>query len=162
MRPWRLYAALTMLVAFEYRMPPIGSTRKSVLAGDHRSPALPGTEGRNGGSAQNPMEGAFPYIYHWHRCGRKGHPCKVTARGSLNSARVEFKDEFVMITSRNALKRTQRKRKRPGRKQGPSQGLRCATKRSETASHRRLLRPSKSDGDHGQSRFGSGPSGCGT
>ena len=57
------------------------------------------------GSPQHPMESAFPYIYRWNRCGRKGQACKVTARGSLNSARVEFEDGFVMITSRNALKR---------------------------------------------------------
>ena len=47
----------------------------------------------------------FPYIYRWDRCGRKGERCKVTARGSLNSARVEFSDGGVMITSRNVLKR---------------------------------------------------------
>lgn len=47
----------------------------------------------------------YPYIYYWHRCGRKGQLCKVTARGKLNSCRVEFEDGFVMITSRNALRR---------------------------------------------------------
>ncbi len=47
----------------------------------------------------------FPYVFRWDRCGRKGQPCKVTARGRMNSARVEFEDGFVMITSRNALKR---------------------------------------------------------
>jgi len=45
------------------------------------------------------------YIYRWDRCGRKGQPCKVTARGTLNSCRVEFADGFMMITSRNALRR---------------------------------------------------------
>ena len=49
----------------------------------------------------------FPYIYRWDRCGRKGQRCKVTARGSLNSARVEFLDGGVLITSRNALKRAE-------------------------------------------------------
>lgn len=47
----------------------------------------------------------FPYIFHWHRCGRKGQRCMVTARGALNSCRVVFEDGFVMITSRNAIRR---------------------------------------------------------
>ena len=46
---------------------------------------------------------AYPYVYRWNRQGRKGQCCRVTARGSLNSARVEFEDGYVMITSRNAL-----------------------------------------------------------
>lgn len=45
------------------------------------------------------------YIYRWNRCGRKGQRCRVTARGTMNSCRVEFEDGFVMITSRNALMR---------------------------------------------------------
>ena len=47
----------------------------------------------------------FPYIYRWNRCGRKGQRCMVTARGTLNSCRVVFEDGFVMITSRNAIKK---------------------------------------------------------
>lgn len=47
----------------------------------------------------------MPYVYRWNRCGRKGLPCKVTARGALNSCRVEFEDGFVMITSRNAIRK---------------------------------------------------------
>lgn len=45
------------------------------------------------------------YIYRWDRCGRKGQRCKVTARGKLNSCRLEFEDGFIMITSRNAIKK---------------------------------------------------------
>lgn len=45
------------------------------------------------------------YIYRWNRCDRKGQRCKVTARGTMNSCRVEFEDGFVMVTSRNALKK---------------------------------------------------------
>lgn len=45
----------------------------------------------------------LPYVFRWNRQGRKGQPCKVTARGKLNSCRVEFADGYVMITSRNAL-----------------------------------------------------------
>ncbi len=49
--------------------------------------------------------GEWPYVYHWHRCGRKGQRCKVTARGKMNSCCVEFQDGFKMITSRNAIRR---------------------------------------------------------
>lgn len=45
------------------------------------------------------------YIYRWNRCGRKGQRCKVTARGKLNSCRVEFEDGFAMVTSRNAIRK---------------------------------------------------------
>jgi hypothetical protein len=47
----------------------------------------------------------YPYIFHWNRLGRKGQRCKVTARGKLNSCRVEFEDGFVLITSRNAVRK---------------------------------------------------------
>lgn len=43
------------------------------------------------------------YRYRWNRCGRKDERCIVTARGAMNSCRVEFEDGFVMITSRNAI-----------------------------------------------------------
>lgn len=46
-----------------------------------------------------------PYIFRWDRQGRKGQPCAVTARGKMNSCRVEFADGHVMITSRNAIRR---------------------------------------------------------
>jgi hypothetical protein len=48
---------------------------------------------------------SFPYIYFWNRCARKGHSCRVLARGKLNSCCVEFEDGWRMITSRNALRR---------------------------------------------------------
>jgi hypothetical protein len=51
------------------------------------------------------MSDEWPYIYFWHRMGRKGQPCKVTARGKMNSCRVEFQDGFIMITSRNAIRK---------------------------------------------------------
>ena len=47
----------------------------------------------------------LPYIYRWDRHGRKGQPCRVTARGTMNSCRVEFADGFVMITSRHAVRK---------------------------------------------------------
>lgn len=55
---------------------------------------------------------AYPYIYRWDRQGRKGQPCKVTARSprgkgvhSFNSIRVEFPDGYVMVTSGNAIRK---------------------------------------------------------
>lgn len=47
----------------------------------------------------------FPYVYRWNRQGRKGQRCAVTARGTMNSCRVEFPDGYRMITSRNALRK---------------------------------------------------------
>ena len=47
------------------------------------------------------------YIFRWDRGGRKGQECRVTARGKMNSCRVEFSDGFVMITSRNAIRKAQ-------------------------------------------------------
>jgi hypothetical protein len=55
----------------------------------------------------------YPYVYRWNPARRKGALCKVTARGTFNSARVEFEDGFVMITSRNALKRAEPRQKAP-------------------------------------------------
>jgi hypothetical protein len=54
------------------------------------------------------MSEAFPYVYFWNRHGRKGQLCRVTARGRMNSIRVEFPDGYVMITSGNAIRRAQR------------------------------------------------------
>lgn len=48
---------------------------------------------------------APPYVYYWHRMGRKGQLCRVIARGSMNSCLVEFEDGFKAVTSRNALRR---------------------------------------------------------
>jgi protein gp37 len=50
----------------------------------------------------------FPYVYRWDRQGRKGQPCCVTARGKRNSIRVEFPDGYVMITSGNAIRKSQK------------------------------------------------------
>jgi hypothetical protein len=47
----------------------------------------------------------FPYLYLWHRQDRKDQPCKVLARGKMNSSCVQFEDGYKMITSRHALRR---------------------------------------------------------
>lgn len=36
---------------------------------------------------------------------RKGEPCRVLARGKMNSVLVEFRDGFKVITSRYAVRR---------------------------------------------------------
>jgi len=51
------------------------------------------------------------YIFRWNRPGlpgRKGTLCRVLARGSMNSALVEFLDGFRAVISRNALRRANR------------------------------------------------------
>ena len=54
----------------------------------------------------------LPYIWAWgqsahrvfDRC-RKGERCRVVARGTMNSALVEFEDGYRTVTSRNGLRR---------------------------------------------------------
>lgn len=36
---------------------------------------------------------------------RKGQPCKVLARGKMNSILVEFEDGYKVVTSRYAVRR---------------------------------------------------------
>jgi hypothetical protein len=55
----------------------------------------------------------MPYIYRWDRQGRKGQPCNVLVRGSLNSCLVEFADGYRMVTSRNAIKRNRMQQNAP-------------------------------------------------
>ena len=47
----------------------------------------------------------LPYLYRWNRQGRKGQPCEVTARGTMNSCCVRFADGYSMVTSRNAIRK---------------------------------------------------------
>jgi hypothetical protein len=52
------------------------------------------------------------YPMHWRWRARLperfGQACRVTARGALNSVRVEFEDGFTVITSRWAVRRGNR------------------------------------------------------
>lgn len=48
---------------------------------------------------------ALPYIYRWDRQGRKGEPCRVAARGTMNSILVVFADGYAMVTSGNAIRK---------------------------------------------------------
>ncbi len=49
----------------------------------------------------------WPYVWRWRKRlpERFGLPCKVTARGKMNSIRVEFTDGLVVITSRFAVRK---------------------------------------------------------
>lgn len=48
----------------------------------------------------------FPLVWFWRARlpERKGQPCRVVARGALNSIKVEFPDGYVVITSRYAVR----------------------------------------------------------
>lgn len=59
------------------------------------------------GAAMSTSSSGARYVFRWNRLGRKGQRCRVTARGTMNSCRLEFDDGFVMITSRNAIKRAE-------------------------------------------------------
>ncbi len=56
-------------------------------------------QGRAAGAKQKTLAaGPLPdtlYVYRWDRQGRKGQPCRVTARGKMNSCRVEFADRWM-------------------------------------------------------------------
>jgi hypothetical protein len=49
----------------------------------------------------------FPYFWRVRTRlpDRYGQPCKVLARGRLNSCLVEFQDGFRVVTSRNYLRK---------------------------------------------------------
>lgn len=52
----------------------------------------------------------FPYVYRWkptlvRPLDRKGQPCRVLVRGSRNSCLLQFEDGFLVVTSRNAIRR---------------------------------------------------------
>jgi hypothetical protein len=57
-------------------------------------------------------EQTYPYVWHWRARlpERHGQPCRVLARGRMNSVLVEFADGFLVVTSRFAVRRA-----RPGR-----------------------------------------------
>ncbi len=56
------------------------------------------------------MSNDYPYVYAWRAryprtLDRKGQKCRVLARGTMNSAMVEFADGYKAVISRNALRR---------------------------------------------------------
>jgi len=55
----------------------------------------------------------LPYIYFWHRQGRKGQSCEVLVRAKvMNSCLVRFADGYKMVTSRNAIRKNPEFQKR--------------------------------------------------
>ena len=50
---------------------------------------------------------SFDYFWFWKSKlpGRKGTPCRVLARGKMNSVLIEFKDGYKVLTSRYAVRR---------------------------------------------------------
>ena len=52
-------------------------------------------------------EQAYPYVWYWRARlpERHGQPCRVLARGRMNSVLVEFADGFLVVTSRYAVRR---------------------------------------------------------
>lgn len=56
-----------------------------------------------------PSPAGFPYVWHWRSRpigqARKGQPCRVLARGAMNSRLVEFADGYRVVTSGNAIRR---------------------------------------------------------
>jgi len=55
------------------------------------------------------MDRQYPYYFNWatnpKRVGMIYRPCKVLARGRMNSVLIEFRDGAREITSRNALRK---------------------------------------------------------
>lgn len=47
------------------------------------------------------------HVWYWRSRlpERKGHPCRVLARGTMNSILVEFEDGYRVVTSRYAVRR---------------------------------------------------------
>lgn len=50
----------------------------------------------------------YPYVWWWRvrLPDRKGHPCRVLVRGRRNSALVEFRDGYLVVTSRFAVRKS--------------------------------------------------------
>ena len=50
----------------------------------------------------------YPYTWFWRSRlpERKGHVCRVLARGAMNSILVEFQDGYRVVTSRYAVRKT--------------------------------------------------------
>lgn len=58
------------------------------------------------------MEADDEFPYYWRVRTRLperfGQRCKVTARGLMNSCRVEFSDGYIVITSRNHIRKVKK------------------------------------------------------
>ena len=68
--------------------------------------------GNDTGTEASIAQGEVTYVYSWGPRGnmpgamsRKGESCRLIARGSMNSALIEFQDGFRAVVSRNALRK---------------------------------------------------------
>jgi hypothetical protein len=53
------------------------------------------------------MTQSFDHIWFWRSRlpERKGQPCRILARGKMNSIKVQFVDGYTVITSRYAVRK---------------------------------------------------------
>jgi hypothetical protein len=51
-----------------------------------------------------PGAAQFPYVWVWERLNRKGQPCRVICRGSMNLCLLEFDDGFRVVTDRHGTR----------------------------------------------------------
>ncbi len=63
------------------------------------------------------MTAPLPYRWHWRARlpARHGQPCRVLARGTMNSILVEFADGLRVITSRYAVRHIEGSKQRARR-----------------------------------------------
>lgn len=81
----------------------------------------------------------FSYVYRWDRQGRKGQPCAVLARGTMNSCLVVFADGYKMVTSINAIAK--------------NRAISCDRTKSHTPRKRSQIRLKTTDNDLDLLRF---------
>lgn len=55
------------------------------------------------------IDAAYPYVWYWRARLPERHrqPCRVLARGRMNSVLVQFPDGFLVVTSRYAVRRAE-------------------------------------------------------
>lgn len=95
----------------------LGARSRAPTGGAAQHPACPGpgTEtsapGPTGGAGEpsgiGPAAAGWPMVWWWRARlpDRKDQPCRVLARGAMNSVLVEFPDGFRVVTSRWAVRR---------------------------------------------------------
>ena len=79
---------------------------------------------------------SYPYVWWWRvrLPDRKGQRCRVTARGALNSIRVEFPDGFWVVTSHWAVRLAAAERTNPIHRQSRRRPLPAPRRSNELRS----------------------------
>jgi hypothetical protein len=91
--------------------PPVLEGTPRAVAGERAAPLGSGESRLMTNASEH-----YPYRWAWgygqrdwdlpdERVNRKGRPCRVVCRGSMNSAPIEFEDGHRMVASRNGLRR---------------------------------------------------------